>query len=341
MQTKDRAAPTRRRRRTTEKRPAPERKSRLAAAAANQRKRPARQVVKAPKAEIPEVVYTMPKPFRKGKFLLRLVSVVAVVIALVMAVSIFFKVETITVLGAQKYTAWAVREASGIQEGDPLLTLSEARAAGKIRAALPYVGDVKIDVKLPGTVSIEIRELDVTYAIEAEEGWWLMAADGTLIQQIDATAAAGYTRVLGVKIQSPKEGRTVIPADDEVIPEATETTAETEESSETKATLPEDVTLPDDSVPTPARRLEAALTILQGLEENGVIGEVESVDVTDVNDLMIQYSQRFRVKLGNDTALEYKLRYMASAVAQIEDYQTGVLDVSFAYSEQGIFTPES
>ena len=47
-------------------------------------------------------------------------------IAIGMGLSIFFKVDTITVTGAQKYTAWMVREASGIEEGDGLLTLSKA-----------------------------------------------------------------------------------------------------------------------------------------------------------------------------------------------------------------------
>ena len=63
-----------------------------------------KRVVRPPKENIPEVVYTMPKPFRKGRFLLKLVSVAAVVLALMLAVSIFFKVDTITVAGAQKYT---------------------------------------------------------------------------------------------------------------------------------------------------------------------------------------------------------------------------------------------
>lgn len=341
MDTKENRPPARRRRRTAEKRPAAQRRTRLAAAAASQRREPTRQVVKAPRAEIPEVTYTMPKPLRKGKFLLRLVSVAAVVVALVMAVSVFFKVETITVLGAEKYTAWAVLEASGIQEGDPLLTLSEARAAGKIRSALPYIGDVKIDIKLPGTVSIEIRELDVTYAVESGEGWWLIAADGTLIEQIDATAAAGYTRVLGVTIRSTKAGRTAEAAEDAKDVKVTEAASETGEPTESEPTLPDDVSLPDDATPSPDRRLAAALSILQEMEKNGVIGQVESVDVTDLNALTIHFSQRLRVLLGDDSALAYKVRYMAAAVEQIESYQTGVLDLSFRYSEQGIFTPEN
>ena len=49
----------------------------------------------------------------------------------------FFKVENITVTGAEVYSAWSIREASGIQEGDSLLTFSHARAGALIKANQP------------------------------------------------------------------------------------------------------------------------------------------------------------------------------------------------------------
>ena len=44
-----------------------------------------------------QVVYTPPKPFNKLRFLLSLVTVVAIVLALSLGMSIFFKVENILV----------------------------------------------------------------------------------------------------------------------------------------------------------------------------------------------------------------------------------------------------
>ena len=78
-------------------------------------KRPTEQTpVKRPPAQ--EVVYTQPEPLDRKKLALRLLTVVAVVLALFMGCSIFFKVENITVSGNQKYDVWTVREASGIEE---------------------------------------------------------------------------------------------------------------------------------------------------------------------------------------------------------------------------------
>lgn len=332
------SAPPRRRAAAAHTNPRSQRK-----AAVERRRRPApnqtRRVVKPPREDIPGVIYTMPAPLHRGGFLLRLVSVAAVVVALMMAVSIFFRVETITVLGAQKYTAWDVSQASGIQEGDGLLTLSKARAAGKIRAALPYVSEVKITVTLPGTVNIEIREHDVSYAIAARDNsWWLMGANGDAIEPVERSAASNYTRVLGVQADAPRVGVQVSAAPDAQIDgDATQSTDESqtgEASSELAQPLQ---TQPQE---TNAQRLEAALSILQSLERNGVIGQVAMVDVQSLSDIRLQYGQRFQVRLGTTQELDYKIRYMEQAISQMEDHQTGELDVSFEFGQEGIFTPE-
>lgn len=330
---------------TKEKKPAQRRRRKaVAAKRPDAKKRPTAQRVKqvqrkikAPREDIPEAVYTMPQPLRKGRFLMRLVSVVAVVLAMVIALSIFFRVDTVTVLGAEKYTPWMVREASGIEDGDGLLILSKARAAGKIKSALPYVDEVKIFRQLPSTVHIEITELAVTYAITAEDAtWWLIDSDGEAVEQIEAAAAAGYTRIAGVMIQTPRQGQSVVAV--ETV--ATESAEESEDTEVTQASG-DGVTIPTQPVETNAQRLSAALNILGCLEDNGVIGQVATVNVVSLADMELQYGQRFRVKLGNSDRLSYKVSYMAQMVNQLEDHQTGVLDVSFEFSEQGIFTPDS
>ena len=53
-------------------------------------------------APAPDVVYTPAKPFSRDRFLVRLATVVAVVVALMFGISIFFRVEHVTVSGADK-----------------------------------------------------------------------------------------------------------------------------------------------------------------------------------------------------------------------------------------------
>jgi len=288
------------------------------------------RVVKAPREDIPQVVYTMPKPFRKGRFLLKLVSVVACVMAVVLCLSLFFRVETVNVSGTDKYTPWMVYDASDIEEGDSLLGIRKARVAGKIIAALPYVGQVKVGINLPGTVNIEIRELDMTYAIQAVDNtWWLIAADGRVIEQIENSAAASYTRIIGVQADAPRIGQTVY---------AAETVLQTEDPEETEAG---GLSIPTQIQVTAVQRLQAALKIAQTLEKNGVIGQVASMDVSSLSALTLEYGQRIHVVLGSEENLEYKVTYAARGIEQLEEYQTGELDVSMEFSDQALFTPES
>ena len=121
-----------------------------------------RRVVRPPKEEIPEVIYTAPKPLTRGRFALSLVSVAAVVAAVFLGLSVFFRVETIAVAGAEKYTPWMIRQAAGVEPGDALLSIGEARVASRIRMKLPYVDALKVGIRLPGTVEIQITELQVT-----------------------------------------------------------------------------------------------------------------------------------------------------------------------------------
>ena len=155
----------------------------------------------------PQVTYTDPAPFNLQRLLLQLAVVAALVMAIVVGISVFFRVEKIVVYGNDAYSAWQIREKSEIEEGQNLLTFGSTRACGKIRTALPYIKTVRIGIKLPDTVNIYVEEYDVLYAIESGDGhWWLMTSTGKIVEQVQTGAAGGYTKVLGVKVESPVVG---------------------------------------------------------------------------------------------------------------------------------------
>lgn len=272
------------------------------------------------KKPTPDVVYTQPVPFNKYRFLLQLATVVAVVLALLFGMSIFFKVKTVTVTGNGKYTAWDIREASGIQDGENLLTLSEPRISSNIRSKLPYVDYIRVGIKLPDTVKIEVVELDVVYAVEADDGaWWLIRSDGGIVEKTNSADAQQHTKILGVKITQPASGELAVAL------QAQQTTEEGE-------TVPVTVLA--------SEQLQIALNIAQFLEGSGVIGDAASIDVTDPGSLELWYGQRYQVTLGDAMELGYKIRSMKSAIDQMGDYQSGILDVSFTtWPDEVGYTP--
>ena len=256
------------------------------------------------------IIYTQPKPFDRRRFVLRMATVVAVVLAVVLGISIFFKVSDVTVAGTEKYTPWDVREASGIREGENLLTLNKAKIGGNITTKLPYVKKVRIGRKLPGTVKIEIQEMNVVYAIaDGDDSWWLMDASGKIADSVSGSEAKSYTQIYGVRLQSPTVGSQAV---------AMETVPATDEAGQT---IP--VTVLE------SERLRAVIDILQFLEENGVIGQAASVNVSDMTMIELWYQDRYQVWLGDRENLGYKIESMAKAIQQQKDYQRGILDVSF------------
>ena len=280
--------------------------------------------------EAPVIVYTPAKPFNRGKLLLQLITVVAVVLALSLGVSIFFKVDTITVSGTQKYDAWTVKEASGIEIGDNLLSFGEAKAAGKIRTALPYVDTVRIGIKLPDTVNIEIKELDVVYSIrDAFDQWYLITAQGRIVDRVDKATAGEYTEIIGVRLAAPVIGHQAVALEmQETVTTATSDTGET--------SMPVAVRASD--------RLAAVLNILQYLEDCGIVGAAASLDVTDLGNLELWYGQRFLVKLGDMTQMLYKIQYMNAVINgtdeqnTLKEYDSGILDLSFTVKkDQAIY----
>lgn len=298
--------------------------------AAQRRKKRAAEAAKkkkqAQRYDTPAVIYTAPQPFNRNRLLVQLLTVAAVVVALIMGLSVFFKVKTITVSGAETYSVWEVRKASGIEEGDNLLTFSIPRASGQIMAELSYVDKVRIGIKLPDTVNIYIEELDVAYAIKDSTGtWWLMTSDGKMVEQTNAGVAAGHTQILGVTVENPEKNEQAVAS--EAMP--TETGPDGE-------LIPVTV--------TGAQRLNSALQILKALEANDIVGEAASVDVTRLQDIILWYGTRYQVNLGdiNDMnhTMEFKIACMNDAILQLSEYQTGVLDVSFTHWQDQVgYTP--
>lgn len=280
-----------------------------------------RRIVRPPQEDIPEVIYTAPKPLRRGKLAMRLLSMAAVVAAVFLGLSVFFRVETVTVAGADKYTPWMVMQASGISEGDALLGISEARVASRIIAELPYVDEVKLGIQLPGTVAIEIKELQVTYAIEAEDGsWWLISSSGRAVEQVTFAQASGYTRIEGLAIKNPTKDQAVEALPGKIIDPGEGTSIDQDQSDADQ-------------------QLAALIDIMQGLERNRVIGEVSVIDMTDIQSIKLQYPQLLTVLLGDEERMDYKLSYMASAMSQLAKNQSGELDLSLEYTEDAVFSP--
>jgi cell division protein FtsQ len=260
-------------------------------------------------ADKPNVSQMRAKTFQRSRLYLQLITILAIALAFSLGVSIFFKVENITVSGTNRYSAWTVAEASGIQKGDNLLFFGRAGAQVRIKQALNYVENVRIGIKLPGTVNIFIEEVPVVYSVKDHDGnWWIMTSDGKLLEKANGAEAGNHTVIEGVVLNDPAEGE-----------QATAWEAPPELDTEGN---------PIPSATTDADRLKAALLIAQQLERNEILGEAASICVESLQQLKVQYGSRYEVRLGDVSEMDGKIAAMKSAIAQMGEFQTGILEVS-------------
>ncbi len=256
-----------------------------------------------------DVVYMPPKPFNRNRLILRLGTIAAVVIAVMLGLSVFFKVKNIEISGMKKYTAWDIEQASGIQKGDNLLTFGKARASGKIISNLRYVQSVRIGIKLPDTVKIEVIEVEVTYAVQDSAGkWWLISSQGRVIEQLAKDPETAETKILGVKLLNPVLGQNAAAYQQE------QPTTD-EEGNVIPVTI------------TAAQRLKMATDIAASLEENGIIGKAESIDVTNMGEIQLNYN-KFQVILGDGSQLDVKIKSMQAAMSRFISSNGGILDIT-------------
>ena len=247
----------------------------------------------------PELVRTQPKTFDRRGLVLKIWTIVAIVLAFSIGLSIFFRVEEITVTGCGKYSAWTVSEASGIEVGDSLLFFGEAAVSSRIMDALPYVKSVRFSIKLPGSVNIIIEEALVSYALQASDGsWWMMTADGKIAEQTDALSAQQTTTITGVVLHDPQAGEQAVAYEQ-----------------------------PEQTAATGADRLNVALQLAQLLEANEILGKMSCVDVSNLQQLQMWYENQYQIRLGDMQELDTKIATVKEAIPKIGTYQTGTMEL--------------
>ncbi len=243
----------------------------------------------------------------RGRFgpLFKLMCVVAVIVALTVGATVFFRVERVTVSGNQRYTQEEIIAASGIQLGDNLYSLNKVRIDRSIRTTLPYVGELTINRALPSTILITVTEWEAVAQVavpdpervsalqgarleadpEAEplqtaQELWLISVKGKLLEPAPADSPA--ILVTGLISLSPQAGSMLS------VPEEEQT------------------------------RLEALTALLEALEGDGMLGEISSIRLENTQ-LVAHYAGRFQVKMRLNADFSYDVRLMRAIREQMEE----------------------
>jgi cell division protein FtsQ len=232
---------------------------------------------------------------RKGRFhlLYSVVSHILMAAAVVVGTLVFFRVDTVAVSGNEKYTTDEVVSASHIQTGDNLFWLNKFTVQAALEKNLPYVGDVSIRRDLPGTIEIQVEERLPVAAIRISNGYWYIDASGRLLEMREENQ--NLIEVTGISLLSPVGGETL--------------------------TVDSGYQL----------RAHALTGLLTALEQEDLLGDAISIDLSEGSSLTMAYTDKYQVKIPYGSDFDYKVRAMEGIVdAQLEDndVRSGLIDLT-------------
>jgi len=219
-------------------------------------------------------------------------------VALFAAITVFFKIKFIKVVGAEHYRTDEIIAASDIKTDTNLIFINKFSGVRKIFAALPYVSEVKISRDLPDTLVIRVVESRAAAYFRVGRDIWLVDARAKLLEKVSAPST-GIIEIVGVSPLEPSVGETVKAEDEE--------------------------------------KLITLKTALALFEEKSMTSAVSRLDISGVYDISFSYLGRFEVKLGMPEDLEYKLDFLGRVIAGLSPEDEGIIDMSGLISTGEVF----
>ena len=235
---------------------------------------------------------------RSGRLVL--IAVLLMCAAIFIGLCAFLRISDIEVVGTDKYAPEDIEAASGIETGDSMLLVRSSGAAVNICRKFPYIEDVRISRKLPGTLVINVTESSAVAYVEADGGFWKIDKNCRLLERTEGDGLAGLIKVVGVTPVSPSEGK------------------------------PLSLGLEEESKGVYLK------SILRGISDNSLQGKVGRLDAENIARLGFTYGDNLTVFLGSGAEIDAKFNMLMRILEDCAD-SYGTIDVSDP--DEGHFIP--
>ena len=210
----------------------------------------------------------------------RLAKIIAVLLSLVcgvLALTAFFRVEQLEIVGLTRYDTQDVLNTFGIKQGDNLFFCDSLRGQKRLLAQYPYFESVSVERDLPSRMVVTVKEAQPIAAVNSTQGgWFVLDKDCRVLERTDQEGAKDAAEVLGLRTPGAEPGQT-LPAEDPDV-------------------------------------LEALKTLANGLDKVGLGGKATFYNLQDLDSIWFLYEKRFAVCVGNTKNLDHKLAILQALV---------------------------
>ena len=236
------------------------------------------------------------QPKGKAGILYGIVMALLMAASVVLACTVFFRVESVQVLGVERYTVEEIQNVASVEKGSNLILTPGEQVAGRLYKNLPYVDHVDVQKRFPTTLRLVVTEsvpaavvpASATVEMTGEDGkiiptvaltgeYWIIDPKGRLLEPADEAAQNQYITVTGVAAFEPVQGESI-----------------DVENPNQKASL---------------------LGLLQALEQEGMLAHVTDIDASLTTEISMVYDGRITAKMLSNTDFIRKLRILEEVVA--------------------------
>ena len=215
---------------------------------------------------------------------------IAIGAAVVLSITVLFRIDTIQVTGQSRYTEQEIVQMSGIEVGENLFLADTATAKQQIEEKLPYIGRAKVSRRLPAKILITVEEAEISGAVEYGGGYAIVSPEGKVLE-ITSAIPEGYSLIEGLDLKSADLGKKIVYEDPE--------------------------------------KQEMFTELAQSLAEHG-IAPITRMDLTNLYDIVVEYDGRITMEFGLPSDIDFKVRFAKTILSESDMAEAqGVLDLSY------------
>lgn len=210
---------------------------------------------------------------RRGRKIFRVLGRVLltgiVLVAAVVAMTVFFRVKNVSVEGAAQYSSEELIAGMDVKKGDNLYLWNKKRVISDLMHSFPYLESVQLRRKIPDSLVLTVTECTAAAAVQNEDNTFTYVSAGGKVLENNAEDG-GLPIVLGVTL-------------DAQIGDFLETGTDA--------------------------HIDAMLNVLKNMDAAGLLEKMSFLNLNDLTDVRIGYDKRFDIRAAALDDLSYRLRF--------------------------------
>ncbi|MBE6876782.1 MAG: FtsQ-type POTRA domain-containing protein [Ruminococcus sp.] len=224
---------------------------------------------------------------RRGRPLYALLVVIlAFAIVVTLSMTVFFNIRIIRITGNAEYDPEYIVEKIGVSEGDNMMRLNLPELQTKAEEQLLNAETVTIRRQFPSTLVIDVQQAVPAYNVSYEYGTLIISRNNKILQN-SMDPMDGLVSIIGY--------------------------------------VPEETT-PGKHLTASEERYDKIFSAFQELmQENELAVPIVSVNLSDLNDIIVNFDNRIEFDMGNWSEINYKIRFAEQVIAEQSPDKEGYL----------------